>query len=122
VDDIKPVSGLDIEAILAKGASSSENKRPRLEGKIGSEDPTKDFKSLIENEENSWKNGPPPIPLFLDRALMVVFTEMEVVIKDIVSRSFADSSYPKAIKALQAYRAEAIDVSPLFSKTDSVVG
>jgi hypothetical protein len=62
VDDIKPVSGLDIEAILAKGASSSENKRPRLEGKIGSEDPAKDFKTLIENEENSWKNGPSSTP------------------------------------------------------------
>ena len=61
MDEIKPVSGLDIEAILARGASASETKRPRLEGKIGSEDPVKDFKSLIDNEENSWKSGPPPI-------------------------------------------------------------
>jgi hypothetical protein len=45
---------------------------------------------------------------------MVVFNEMEVVIKDIVSRSFADSSYPKAIKALQAYRTEAIEVTPFL--------
>jgi Ku C terminal domain like len=53
---------------------------------------------------------------------MAVFNEMEVVIKDIVTRSFADSSYPKAIKALQAYRAEAIDVSTLLDRTDWVVG
>ena len=45
---------------------------------------------------------------------------MEVVIKDIVSRSFADSSYPKAIKALETYRTEAIEVPPSASrKTDS---
>jgi len=35
---------------------------------------------------------------------------MEDVIKGVVSRSFADSSYPKAIKALETYRAEAIEV------------
>jgi hypothetical protein len=49
---------------------------------------------------------------------MVVFNEIEVVIKDIVSRSFADSSYPKAIKALQAYRAEAIEVPSSTPKSD----
>ena len=58
MDELKPVSGLDIEAILARGGSSSQaNKRPRLEGKIGSEDPAKDFKALIDDEENSWKTG-----------------------------------------------------------------
>jgi hypothetical protein len=108
MDEIKPVSGLDIEAILARGASSSQaTKRPRLEGKIGSEDPAKDFKALIEDEENSWNTG--LRPPFLSR-LMIVFNEMEHVIKDVVSRSFADSSYPKAIKALEAYRVEAIEV------------
>jgi hypothetical protein len=40
---------------------------------------------------------------------------MENVIKDIVSDSFADKSYSKAIKAIRVYRSEAIDVFPLAS-------
>jgi Ku C terminal domain like len=43
-------------------------------------------------------------------ALIKVFKEMESVIREIISNSFADASYPKALKALQTYRAEAIDV------------
>jgi ATP-dependent DNA helicase 2 subunit 2 len=35
---------------------------------------------------------------------------MESVIKDVITKSYADTSYDKAIKALQAYRSEAIDV------------
>lgn len=35
---------------------------------------------------------------------------MEKVIKTVITNSFADSSYKKAIQALQAYRSEAIDV------------
>jgi len=35
---------------------------------------------------------------------------MEKVIRDVVSDSFADAGYDKAVKALQAYRAEAIEV------------
>jgi Ku C terminal domain like len=46
--------------------------------------------------------------------LTLVFKEMETVIKNVVSKSFADSSYSKAIKALQVFRSEAIDVFPLF--------
>lgn len=107
MDEIKPVSGLDIEAILARGGSSAQaNKRPRFEGKIGWADPAKDFKSLIDNEENSWKTGSRDAFVLL----MAVFNEMENVITDLVSRSFADSSYPKTIKALEAYRIEAIEV------------
>ena len=41
---------------------------------------------------------------------MTVFKEMETVTKSVISKSYADSSYPKAIKALQAYRSEAIAV------------
>ena len=65
VDEIKPVSGLDIEALLLKGGGggdssekSREPKRLKLEGRIGTTDPAKDFKNLIDNEENSWKPGP----------------------------------------------------------------
>lgn len=61
VDEVKPVSGLDIEALLRKGGAgkseSSPSKRRKLEGSIGSDDPAKDFKQLIDNEENSWKSG-----------------------------------------------------------------
>jgi hypothetical protein len=39
-----------------------------------------------------------------------VFKEMESVIKDVITKSYADTSYDKAIKAVQAYRSEAIDV------------
>ena len=38
---------------------------------------------------------------------------MGEVIREIVTKSFADSDYSKAIKALKVYRAEAIDVCPL---------
>jgi ATP-dependent DNA helicase 2 subunit 2 len=63
VDEIKPVSGLDIEALLLRGrggtdtAESSQSKRQKLEIQIGQDDPAKDFKKLIDNEENSWKPG-----------------------------------------------------------------
>lgn len=40
---------------------------------------------------------------------------MENVIKDVVSDSFADKSYLKAIKAIRVYRSEAIDVFHLAS-------
>jgi hypothetical protein len=39
---------------------------------------------------------------------------MENVIQQLVTKSYADSAYDKVIKALQVYRAEAIDVSPLI--------
>ena len=39
---------------------------------------------------------------------------MEKVIANIVTNSFADQSYGKAIKALKTYRSEAIDVSPML--------
>jgi hypothetical protein len=49
---------------------------------------------------------------YLDSLLYsrAVFKEMESVIKDVITKSYADTSYDKAIKALQAYRSEAIDV------------
>jgi hypothetical protein len=59
-DEIKPISGLDIESILSRGGGSSqrsEPKRIKLEGRIGSDDPAKDFKKLIDDEENSWSPG-----------------------------------------------------------------
>jgi len=63
IDDVKPVSGLDIEALLSRGGSgeasesTSGTKRQKLEGKIGVDDPAKDFKRLIENEETSLNPG-----------------------------------------------------------------
>ena len=63
VDEVKPVSGLDIEALLLRGKTSGESsappesKRQKLTGEIGFDDPAKDFKKLIDNEENSWKPG-----------------------------------------------------------------
>lgn len=60
IEEVKPVSGLDIEALLAKGkaAETSPSKRQKVEVRIGLDDPAKDFKKLIDNEENSWKPGP----------------------------------------------------------------
>ena len=63
IDEIKPVSGLDIEALLLKGGGGESSSQPRepkrlkLEGRIGTLDPAKDFKNLIDDEENSWKPG-----------------------------------------------------------------
>jgi hypothetical protein len=62
VDEVKPVSGLDIEALLLRGSASqtsesSQSKRQKLEIQIGLADPAKDFKHLIDNEEYSWKPG-----------------------------------------------------------------
>jgi hypothetical protein len=54
------VSGLDIEALLLRGGgeeSQPKTKRLKLHGRIGHDDPAKDFKQLIDNEENSWKPG-----------------------------------------------------------------
>jgi hypothetical protein len=45
---------------------------------------------------------------------MEVFKEMERVITNVVTKSFADQSYDKAIKALHTYRSEAIDVPPIL--------
>jgi len=45
-----------------------------------------------------------------------VFNEMERVITNVVTESFADQSYDKAIKALKTYRSEAIDVSTIFGR------
>jgi len=109
-DEVKPISGLDIEALLARGGESasagvSQSKRLKLDGHIDREDPAKDFKRLIDNEENSWKSGNPSIS-----ALIKVFKEMETVIREVVTKSYADNSYDKAIKALETYRSEAIDV------------
>ena len=100
---------MDIEALLRIGGGDAlpEPKRPKLIGQIGQDDPAKDFKQLIDNEENSWKPG-----TSLTASTDVVFKEMEKVIKDLVSKSFADQLYAKAIKALRAYRSEAIDVRP----------
>ena len=106
VDEIKPISGLDIEALLAKGVTGDRElaKKPKLVGRIGTDDPANDFKKLIDDEENDWKP---------------VFKEMEKVIRDVVSSSFADASYDKAIKAIRAYRAESIDVLFLLKVTNS---
>jgi hypothetical protein len=66
IDEVKPVSGLDIEGLLLRGKTSAENsappesKRQKLTGEIGFDDPAKDFKKLIDNEENSWKPGSLP--------------------------------------------------------------
>jgi hypothetical protein len=61
VDEVKPISGLDIDALLLKGKEADEAegraKRQKIEVEIGLEDPSKDFKRLIDNEENSWKPG-----------------------------------------------------------------
>jgi hypothetical protein len=59
-EEIKPISGLDIESILSRGGESSqrsEPKRLKLEGRIGSDNPAKDFKKLIDDEENSFSSG-----------------------------------------------------------------
>jgi tRNA A-37 threonylcarbamoyl transferase component Bud32 len=45
-----------------------------------------------------------------ETALIKVFKEMEHVIKEVVTKSYADSGYDKAIKALRVYREEAINV------------
>jgi len=37
---------------------------------------------------------------------------MENVIRDVVTKSYADTAYEKAIKALKAYRSETIEVRP----------
>jgi hypothetical protein len=49
---------------------------------------------------------------------MEVFKEMERVIKNVVTKSFADQSYDKAIKALKQYRSEAIEVFPIWGVAD----
>lgn len=61
VDEVKPISGLDIEALLLKGkeADEAEGRAKRQKVEIGLEDPSRDFKRMIENEEISWKPGPP---------------------------------------------------------------
>jgi hypothetical protein len=65
IDEVQPISGLDIEALLLEGKEADEAaqkaKRQKVEVEIGLENPSKDFKRLIENEENSWKAGPPAI-------------------------------------------------------------
>lgn len=108
-DEIKPISGLDVEALLLKGGGDTEEpsqKKPKLGGRIGTDDPAKDFKELIDDDENSWKSG---FQCFYG-SYCSVFVEMEKVIRDVVSDSFADAAYDKAVKALRAYRAEAIEV------------
>jgi len=54
---------LDIDALLLKGKEADEAearaKRQKIEVEIGLDDPSKDFKRMIDNEENSWKPGPP---------------------------------------------------------------
>lgn len=59
VDEVKPISGLDIEALLLKGkeADEAEGRAKRQKVEIGLEDPSQDFKRMIENEEISWKPG-----------------------------------------------------------------
>jgi len=47
---------------------------------------------------------------------MSVLKEMERVIKDVVTKSFADASYSTAIKALATYRSESIEVLRRFEK------
>jgi len=64
IDEVQPISGLDIEALLLKGKEAEEAseraKRQKIQVEIGLENPSEDFKRLIENEENSWKPGPLP--------------------------------------------------------------
>ena len=61
-NEVKPISGLDIEALLLRGsndttAKAPEPKKPKIVGQIGHNDPAKDFKKLMEDEENSWEPG-----------------------------------------------------------------
>ena len=60
-DEIRPISGLDVEALLLQGGESRKSeqstKRVKAEVEIGLDDPVKDFKKLIDNEENSWRPG-----------------------------------------------------------------
>ena len=67
MDEVKPVSGLDIEALLLKGGagkdSQSQEKRRKIDSRIGTDDPAKDFKKLIDDEANSWKSGSTPFYL-----------------------------------------------------------
>jgi ATP-dependent DNA helicase 2 subunit 2 len=108
-EEVKPVSGLDIEALLLKGLGvPSEPKKQKLAGQIGLDDPSNDFKWLIDDEENHWQPG----TLARDVA-DIVFNEMQKVIRDVISGSFADTGYEKAIKALKTYRQESIDVCSL---------
>ena len=54
-----------------------------------------------------------PVPHYIkEGSKLVVFEEMENMIRQLVTKSYADKDYDKVIKALQAYRAEAIDVAP----------
>jgi ATP-dependent DNA helicase 2 subunit 2 len=62
IDEVKPISGLDIEALLLKGKEAEEagERAKRQKVEIGLDNPSEDFKRLIENEENSWRPGPLP--------------------------------------------------------------
>ena len=63
-DEVRPVSGLDIEALLLQGGSGrtaieegSVKKRPKLDLQISLDDPVKDFKRLIDDDETSFQPG-----------------------------------------------------------------
>jgi len=81
-------------------------------GQIGMDNPAKNFKKLIDDEENEWKPG----NFVPNHELRLVFKEMEKVIRDVVADSFADTSYDKAIEALRAYRSGAIEVNLLWRR------
>lgn len=73
-NEVKPISGLDIEALLLRGtedtpAQAPEAKKARLVGQIGHNDPAKDFKRLMEDDQNSWGSG----LIFLISLLMISF-------------------------------------------------
>ena len=65
-DEVKPISGLDIEALLLRGGAGdssqpSQSKRQKLDDQIAMNDPVRDFKKLIDNDEISWKLGAGPV-------------------------------------------------------------
>ncbi|OLL26973.1 ATP-dependent DNA helicase II subunit 2 [Neolecta irregularis DAH-3] len=87
----KPLSGLDVEETLSKGA---EIKRDRQETReIGYEDPAGDFQRMLENSGQ------------FDRAS----AQLKVVLPSLVETSFSSSNYDKVIEALKVFRERAIE-------------
>ena len=90
----KPISGLDIDALLKKSSGPHDGNKSSTEIRIDPKNAIPDFKRFLEHSgEQNDKVGS-------------VVTQMRVIVQDLIRTSFGESNYGQAIEMLHVLRYE----------------
>lgn len=92
----KPISGLDVDALLKKGSSQKPKEPEKKPAKIDPQNAIPEFKRTLASTDK-------------DEVIVDAVKQMDTIIRDLITRSFGEQNYGQAQEMLGVVRGEMIE-------------